>query len=117
MSAWKSRWSWVRLVNAATAKRIPSARRRPSACEETSIAQARSPASSHAPEGRLEVDRLGRRALDLLLDPADDPLHGPEQAGLDARRASRTWRTQEGGGRLAVRAGDPATRSSAVGSP
>ena len=46
MSAWKSRWSWVRLVNAPTAKRIPSTRLRLSACEETSIAQARSPASA-----------------------------------------------------------------------
>ncbi len=46
MSAWKSRWSWVRLVNSATSKWIASARRNDNACEETSIAQARSPASS-----------------------------------------------------------------------
>ena len=46
MSAWKSRWSWVRLVNSATSKWIASARCRASACEETSIAQARSPLSS-----------------------------------------------------------------------
>ncbi len=46
MSEWKSRWSWVRLVNTLTSKWIASARRRTSACEETSITQALSPASS-----------------------------------------------------------------------
>ena len=48
MSGWKSRWSWLRFVNAATAKRTPSTRRSSSACEETSIAHAASPASSIA---------------------------------------------------------------------
>ena len=46
MSGWKSRWSWLRLVNIAAAQWIPSARRSSSACEEISIAQATSPASS-----------------------------------------------------------------------
>ena len=46
MSAWKSRWSWVRLVNRASSKRTASTRCRASACEETSIAQARSPPCS-----------------------------------------------------------------------
>ena len=48
MSGWKSRWSWLRFVNAAAAKWMPSTRRSSSACEETSIAHARSPASSIA---------------------------------------------------------------------
>jgi hypothetical protein len=46
MSAWKSRWSCVRLVKIATSKWIASARCRVIACEETSIAQASSPPSS-----------------------------------------------------------------------
>ena len=48
MSGWKSRWSWVRLVNTAAATWIPSARRSSSACEEISIAHASSPASAIA---------------------------------------------------------------------
>ena len=46
MSGWKSRWSWVRLVNTLTAKLMPSARPSSSACEDTSIAHAWSPRSS-----------------------------------------------------------------------
>ena len=46
MSVWKSRWSWVRLVNSATSNWTASARCSASACEETSIEQARSPPSS-----------------------------------------------------------------------
>ena len=105
MSAWKSRWSWVRLVNAPTANRIPSTRLRASACEETSIAQASIARLDHAPEGRLQVDRLGRRALDRLLDAADDPLHGPEQPGLDPG-ALEDVADQERRRRLPVRPGD-----------
>ena len=43
MSGWKSRWSWVRLVNTLTANVMPSARPSSSACEDTSIAHAWSP--------------------------------------------------------------------------
>ena len=46
MSGWKSRWSWLRLVNTEAVQWIPSARRSSSACEEISIAHATSPASS-----------------------------------------------------------------------
>ena len=80
--------------------------RRASACEETSIAQARSPASSIAPEVPCRSIASGRRALDLLLGPADHPLHGPEQAGLMPAR-SRIVADEERRRRLAVRAGDP----------
>ena len=43
MDGWKSRWSWVRFVNSATAQWIAAARCSSSACEETSITQAASP--------------------------------------------------------------------------
>ncbi len=46
MSGWKSRWSWVRFVKPAAAKRTPVTRSSSSACDETSIAHARSPAST-----------------------------------------------------------------------
>ena len=105
MSAWKSRWSWVRLVKRATSKWIASARCRLSACEETSIAQARSPPSSMRREGRLQVDRLRRRPHHLLLDPADDLLHRPQQAALRPGRLEDLAQ-EEGGRRLAVGAGD-----------
>ena len=107
MSGWKSRWSWLRFVNAATAKWIPSTRRSSSACEETSIAQARSPASSIAAERRLEVDRLRRRAhrgraprrRRPRVTPPSRPHGRPgrlEQVADEVRRR-----------RLAARAGDP----------
>ena len=59
----------------------------------------------HAPEGRLEVDRLGRRPLHLLLRAADDPLDRSEQPGLPPRPLQQVA-YEEGGRRLAVRAGD-----------
>ena len=59
----------------------------------------------HPPEGGLEVDRLGRRALDLLLHPAHHALDRAEQARLAPRRLEQVA-DQEGGGGLAVRAGD-----------
>ena len=117
MSAWKSRWSWVRLVNSATSKWIASARCSDIACEETSIAQARSPPSSIRAEGRLQVDRLRRRPLDLLLDPADHLLDGPQQPAS----GSRPPRGSRGRGRRSSSCrwcrSPPTTRSSAVGSP
>ena len=119
MSAWKSRWSWVRLVNRATSKWIASPRCSASACEETSIAQARSPAVQHPPEGRLQVDRLRRGPLDLLLDPADHLLDRPQQP------ASRPGRLedlpdQERGRRLPVGPGhadDPQLRGRVPAEP
>ena len=116
MSAWKSRWSWVRLVKTATAKWIASARCRTSACEETSIAQAPSPPSSIRRKVALQVDRLGRGPLDLLDHAADDLLHRAEQPASRAGRLE-DLADQEGRRRLAVGAGDPDHVSSAVGSP
>ena len=46
MSRWKSRWSCERLVNAATANRVPATRPRASAWLETSIATSVTPASA-----------------------------------------------------------------------
>ena len=53
----------------------------------------------------LEVDRLRRRSLHLLLDAADDLLHGPQEAGSSPLRLQDVA-NQEGGGRLPVRARD-----------
>ena len=105
MSGWKSRWSWLRLVNAATAKRTPSTRCSSSACEETSIAHAASPAASIAANVRLQVDRLRRRADRGPLVTADDRAHAPEQAAADARGLEQLAQ-QERRGRLPARARD-----------
>ena len=59
----------------------------------------------HAPKRPLQVDRLGRRALHLLLDSADDPLHGAQKPGTGPVRLEDVA-DQEGGGRLPVGAGD-----------
>ena len=106
MSAWKSRWSWVRLVNSASSKWIASAR-----CSDQRVRgdlhrAGAVAALEHPPEGRLQVDRLGRRPLDLLLDPADHLLDRAQQPALDAGRLE-DLAEQEGGRRLAVGAGDP----------
>ena len=63
-------------------------------------------ALDHAAKGRLQVDCLGRRALDLLLDAADHALHRSQQAGLD-RGALEDLTDEERGRRLPVRARDP----------
>ena len=106
MSAWKSRWSWVRLVNRATSKWIASAAVQGQRVRGDLHRAGPVAAVEHPPEGRLQVDRLRRGPLDLLLDPADHLLHGPQQAALDPRRLEHLPQ-QEGGGRLAVGPGDP----------
>ena len=58
----------------------------------------------HAAEGLLQVDRLGRRALDLLLDSRHHALDRAEQPALPPRGLEQ-MANQEGRGRLAVRAG------------
>ena len=59
----------------------------------------------HAPERALEVDRLGRGALDGLLAPADHRGDRAKLAGWHVRGLEDRPR-QEGGRRLPVRAGD-----------
>ena len=106
MSPWKSRWSWVRLVNARDREADPvGAVQRERVRGDLHRAGAVA-GVGHPAEGRLQVDRLRRRALDRLLDPADDPLHGSQQARLHAD-ALEDVADQEGGRRLAVGAGDP----------
>ena len=63
-------------------------------------------AVDHPAEGLLQLDRLRRRALDLLVHTAHDPLDGAQQPGLDAL-ALEDVADQEGGRGLAVGAGDP----------
>ncbi len=48
MSPWKSRWSWVRLVNTPTLNRAPWTRSSTRLWLETSAARAASPASAEA---------------------------------------------------------------------
>ena len=62
-------------------------------------------AVEHAPERVLEVDRLGGRALYLLLDAGDDSFDGAEQAAPVPGRLEQVP-DQEGRRRLAVGAGD-----------
>jgi hypothetical protein len=57
---------------------------------------------NHPPEGVLEVDRLRRRALDLLLHASHHALHGSEQPGLAAGGLEQVA-DEEGRGGLAVR--------------
>ncbi len=60
----------------------------------------------HPPEGRLQVDRLRSRPLDLLLHPADHLPHRPQQPALDPSRLEHLP-DQERRGRLPVRPRDP----------
>ena len=105
MSAWKSRWSWDRLVKTATSKAVP---RDPAQGQRVAGHLHRGgghPALRHDREQRLQVGRLrgGQRAgqpfgPDPELDPADQAgqVPGRAQPGLD----------QVGGRGLAAGAGD-----------
>ena len=64
------------------------------------------PAVEHRAEARVQVDRLGGRALDWTLLAADDRRDRAQQAGLLVRRLQQRAH-EERGRRLAVRAGDP----------
>ena len=95
----------MRLVNAPTAKRIPSTRLRLSACDETSIAQARSPPSTIRRKVCWSSIASGVVRSTGSDDPADDPLDGAHQARLNPL-ALEDVADQEGGRGLAVGAGD-----------
>ena len=113
MSPWKSRWSWLRLVKAPTAKEVPLTRPRDSACEDTSIATTLTPRSSHHREQRLQVGgfRGGQRAgRHLAVDPG---LHGADQAGLRPVGGQRGLQQVAGGG-LAGCSGDADHRQPAA---
>ena len=62
----------------------------------------------------LNVDRLGRRALGREDDSADAPLHRAQEAGAPPVLVEQV-RRQEGGGRLAVGAGDAHGRQAGAG--
>ena len=106
MSAWKSRWSWVRLVKTATSKWIASARCRTSACEETSIAQARSPPSSIRRKVACRSIASGVVRSTASSTPPTTCLTVPSSPHWMPGRLE-DLADQEGGRRLAVGAGDP----------
>lgn len=60
----------------------------------------------HLAKGALQVDRLGRGALHLVLDAADHALDGSEQVGLAATGLEQRPH-QESRGRLAFGSRDP----------
>ena len=116
MSAWKSRWSRLRLVNSVAAQWIASARRSASACEETSIAHARSPASSISRKSRWRSMASGVvRTTSRSLPPTTDLTVPSSPQGRPA--ASRTARTRKALVVLPLVPVIPTTCSSAVGSP
>ena len=85
-SAWKSRWSWERLVKPATSKTTPSTRCRASAWLETSIAHTVDAALDHDGEQRLQVGRLGGRAHARRSRSSPTPgLDGADQPGARGR--------------------------------
>ena len=106
MSAWKSRWSWVRLVNSATSKWIASARCSDSACEETSIAQARSPASSIRRKVACRSIASGVVRSTSSSTPPTTCFTVPSSPHGDPRRLE-DLPDQERRGRLPVGPGDP----------
>ena len=116
MSAWKSRWSWVRLVNSATSKWIASARRSASACEETSIAQARSPASSIRRKVACRSIASGVVRSTSSSTPPTTCFTVPSSPH-EIPAASRISRTRNAVVVFPFVPVTPTTRSSAVGSP
>ena len=60
MSPWWSRWSWVRLVKAATEKWQPSTRPQSRPWDETSITDRVDATGTHVAQGALQVEALGR---------------------------------------------------------
>ncbi len=116
MSAWKSRWSWVRLVNAATAKRIPSLRLSASACEEISIAQARSPPSTiRRKVACMSIASGVVRSTGSSIPPTTRLTVPSSPVWIPA--CSSTWRIRNAVVVFPFGPVIPATASSAVGSP
>ena len=116
MSAWKSRWSWVRLVNSATSKWIASARCSASACEETSIAQARSPPSSMRRKVACRSIASGVVRSTSSSTPPTTCFTVPSSP-VWIPAASRISRIRKAVVVLPLVPVTPTTRSSAVGSP
>ena len=116
MFSWKSRWSWVRLVNTRQAKRMPAARPSSSACEETSIAQASSPSSSMRRKVAWRSMASGVVRSTSSSVPPTTRLMVPSSPQRTPPASSR-WRSRNAVVVLPLVPVIPATRSSAVGSP
>ena len=84
---WKSRWSWLRLVNTATAKRVAVDPVLARACDDTSIATARRPSSRN---GRQPAWRSG--ASGVVRDPVSVPITPVGRPAASRIEASR-WVT------------------------
>ena len=61
MVPWRSRWSWLRLVNAAAAKRVPSTRCIARPWLDTSIATTSTPAVAELGQPGLQRRGVGGR--------------------------------------------------------
>src|SRR5829696_1374064 len=116
MSAWKSRWSWVRFVNRASSKRTASTRCRASACEETSMTQARSPPCSMRRKVRCRSIASGVVRSTSSSTAPTTCLTVPSSPDWIAA-ASSTSRSRKAVVVLPFVPVIPATRRSAVGSP
>ena len=116
MSGWKSRWSWLRFVKAATANRVPSTRRSSSACEETSIAHARSPPSSIARNVACRSIASGVVRTAGRSSPPTTVVTPPSRPDASPPASSR-WRTRWVVVVLPLVPVTPTTASEAVGSP
>ena len=106
MSAWKSRWSWVRLVKTAADQWMASARCRASAWLETSMTTASSPAASMSAKVRCRSMASGVVRATACCSPPTIGGHRAEQAGRAPARLQQRAH-EEGRRRLAVGAGDP----------
>ena len=116
IESWKSRWSWVRLVNTRQAKRMPDARPSSSACEETSIAQALSPASTIARKVACRSIASGVVRSTSSSRPPTTRLTVPSSPQRRPAASSR-WRTRKAVVVLPFVPVMPTTSSSAVGWP
>ncbi len=83
MDPWWSRWSRLRLVNAATSKTMPSTRCWVSACEDTSTATAWRPSAAEGGQTALEERGLGRGPLTVQGADGGGGPPGVVQDGLD----------------------------------
>ena len=105
MSPWKSRWSWLRLVNTST-READAVEPVEDGRVRRGLHRARAVAGvEHLAEHPLQVDRLGRRPHDTAALAADPRLDRPEQARAPPRgRENREQ--EEARRRLSARAGD-----------
>ena len=106
MSAWKSRWSCVRLVKTAADQWIASARCRESAWLETSMTTASSPAASMSAKVRCRSMASGVVRATACCSPPTIAVTVPSRPVRRPPASSRA-RTRKADRRLAVGARDP----------